>query len=461
MNGYAGMSMPDLYALVTEETTNKGPLENGARFWEEAAKALNQGYQNLSQGLDTHVRQNWQDQTFHVAFEDPVNVALELLKKSESVITEQQQPQVALRNLIGFIDATANAVGLLYQQWLKLQTQLLAAATAAAATAIWAEMERLRLLAAVLVDKLDQDGYAETSAVVQAAAQGHQSPNPSVNGGAMATSDRATASSASANGPSSASSASVTGPGEASASASPGGQQASTADPQGETGLAGGGAPGLTAPATPTMPPISPPTPAPSAPMGTSPVAPVGVLPAAAGGAAGSGSRGGWSSTRTAGRESIPTAARVTGIVSASTGQAPTLPAESTGSIDSARSSRTPAAMAPLALGAPMMASPLVGTGLRGLIGGPKLAGTNQGRRTAEESGRVAGVPRALRGRTSRTDSDDTFPTVLPVARRRNRRDDQETGPETVQLLDEEIWQVQQTHATTEQAPTSRVVARV
>jgi len=54
-----------------------------------------------------------------------------------------------------------------------------------------------------------------------------------------------------------------------------------------------------------------------------------------------------------------------------------------------------------------------------------------------DADGPTAGVPKALRGRTGR--AQDPTVAFVPVRRSRARADE---APETVQLLDEEIWEV-------------------
>lgn len=233
----------------------------------------------------------------------------------------------------------------------------------------------------------------------------------------------------------------------------------------GDTGLAGGlatlppvsslpaqvSAPVLNT-AVPQMTPMSPVTP--FAPIGVAPVAgrggPIGttgsrgrglrapVLPTTAVGPV----------TSLPGRDSgdIPRAAKVGGgITAASVGKAPSLPAPV-----------QPAAASPGATGTPPggvmpPVSPVLGN-LQALIQRLK-PGTAVPSFFPGGAAGVPGVPPSLRGRVRR-DEDGFFP-ALPVVSSRYRRDRDSDGPQTVELLDEEIWNVEQHAARPAPTPTA------
>ena len=131
----------------------------------------------------------------------------------------------------------------------------------------------------------------------------------------------------------------------------------------------------------------------------------------------------------------IPRAAKVGGgITAASVGKAPSLPAPAQPVVPGAGSTGTPpgGVMPPV--------SPVLGN-LQALIQRLK-PGTAVPSFLAGQPVGVPGVPPALRGRARR--DDDAFFPALPVVSSRYRRERDQEGPQTVELLDEEIWQVDQ-----------------
>lgn len=451
MADYSGLEMPVLAEIAQTELANAGPVRNAAQLWGVAPGVLSTSHGALS-GATSTLGENWQDQTFEVAFKAPVDEGLASIKNSEQILT-QAKPDQVLQQLAGQIETTGTKVDQLYRQWLKLEAilqKLLAMAAAnPAAAAILAPiiqqirdiMEQLRQEAAGHVTTLAQN-YQMGGQSAQAAGQGHgwngpgagSPPSPSPDSDELTAARPFDTVTSFAPDAGQAGTTQADQLRQAQLDAARAAENAANANQAGaDTGLAGGVA---TAPAPTTIPAVSTP-PATPATTGTAPTG----LPL--GGTAPIGRFGGYgagvpitSASKSGGP--IPRAARVTGgITSASSGQAPVLPeapaARATGSRGSAGVplGAVPPVLSPLALGK-----------LQSLIGRLKPVVTSHGRGGDAEARRVAGVPDTLRGRTSR--ADDEFAMSNGQRNRRSRKETDD-APETVELLDEEIWQVEQT----------------
>lgn len=457
MADYSGMEMEQLHEIAMAEMQNIGPILQSAQLWTVPPPALADSHGALGQATET-LAPEWPDKTFP-KFQSMVDEGLASIKNSEQIVS-QAKPDQALQQLGGQIETTGNQVDQLYQQWVKLQQllqQLMAMAAAnplAAALlapiiqAIQQMMEQLRMQAGSQVNTLAQ-GYQQGAQAVQAAGQGHTWNGPSAGsppatgadsegdtgGTAMRPPDTVTSFAPDA-GQGSTTQADQLRQAQLDA-ARAAAEQAAAQTGTGDAGLAGGLA--TAPPPATTVPVASTPGPAPVS-TGTAPVAGVPLAGVTSIGRTGVGGIPVAATTTAAGRSgsSIPKAAKVTGgITSAGSGQAPALPAESAAAARSTGSRGT----AGVPAGGAMPMSPMTLGNLQNLIGRLKPVVTRHGRAGDVESRRVAGVPNTLRGRAART--DDEFAMSNGQRSRRSRKES-DGAPETVELLDEELWQVEQ-----------------
>ncbi|GAB3413888.1 hypothetical protein [Flindersiella endophytica] len=461
MADYSSLEMPVLAEIAQTELNNAGTVRNAAQLWGAAPGVLSTSHGALSGATNT-LGENWQDETFEVAFKAPVDEGLASIKNSEQILS-QAKPDQVLQQLAGQIETTGSQVDQLHQQWLKLQQllqQLMAMAAASPlAAAILAPiikqiqdlMEQLRMQAAGHVTTLAQN-YQQGGQAVQAAGQGHAWNGPAAGSPPSpgADSDELTAARPFQTVTSLQPDAGQAGTTQAdqlrqaqldaaraAENAADNAANANAATPVGsDTGLAGGVA---TAPAPSTIPPVSTPPAAPAT-TGTAPGSlPLGGTTAPIGRVGGYGSSVPLTPAARSGG-SIQRAARVTGgITVAGSGQAPVLPETPAARGSSSRGS------AGVPMGA-MPLSPLALGKLQDLIGRLKPVVTPHGRAVDVESKRVAGVPNALRGRSG--SADDEFAMSNGQRGRRSRKETDD-APATVELLDEELWEIeQQTTAT-------------
>lgn len=515
MADYMGMAMEQLAAIAAAENGNVGPVLDSARLWESIPLVISQGRQALSTAAD-RVGESWQDSSYQQAFREPVSAGEDSMQQSERIITGAGPAQAlqTLSGQIGTTSKNVDNLYQQWLQLKALLEQLTAAGASAGSAAagvgpqIRQKMEQLRIQAATQVTALGQS-YNTAGQAVEAAAQGHQWTGPSAGGPPSPGSDSdALAASPAIDAATSGATLSAIGPGgtatDAPAFSVPIGIGGSGQDfvaasnamagvggvpgadgPGGVPGL-GSGAGGLDVPALPEtggtagdtglagglaiLPPVSSLPTQVSAPVlntavpqmtpmsPVTPFAPIGVAPVAGrGGSTGSRGRGlrvpvlpttAVSPVKSLpGRESgdIPQAAKVGGgITAASVGKAPSLPAPAQPAVAGPGSTGTPpgGVMSPV--------SPVLGN-LQALIQRLKPGAAVPSFFPGEPiGGRVPGVPASLRGRVRR-DDDDFFP-ALPVVSSRYRRSREQEGPQTVELLDEEIWKVEQE---AQPAPTS------
>jgi hypothetical protein len=222
----------------------------------------------------------------------------------------------------------------------------------------------------------------------------------------------------------------------------PGGEQpgGETGTPPDDTGLSGMPTTTVPPPTTPDLPSPTPSTPTPS-PHTSSPV-PVGSSGGPSGlsglGGVGPGGRSGGGSNPPGGggNNAVQQAARqLTATPGAGTGQAPSLSGLGTGS-SSARAGSGTGGMPPMM--PPMMpASAGAGNG-KPKPGTAQPTGTGRNR----PPGASPGVPAGLRGRTG-----DGNAASRPASRRARRN-----GPEGVELLDSELWEVERPDPAAERA---------
>jgi hypothetical protein len=218
------------------------------------------------------------------------------------------------------------------------------------------------------------------------------------------------------------------------------------ATPPGGLGLPGTG--GIPSTGTPTLPPFVPPVLPPGIP-GTGSGLPIG---SRGGGVPGSGLGAGRVPGLGPGGGSVPglglgggtgtgtgalpqTAVPVNAIAEAGpAGPAPVAPARLTG---------TPAAISPAAGGIPPMMPPMMGAGAPGAGGGGK-PGSGATRRPPAGRGRATastpGLPALLSGKAGRTEA-----TPVPVRSHRERTDRTVEPPIAVQVVDEDLWRVDDT----------------
>jgi hypothetical protein len=450
MADYSGMEMEQLHEIATAEMQNSQPVMESAQLWGLAPGAFGDSAGALG-GATGKLGEDWPDDTFEEGFKAPVDKSLASIRNSEQIVSGAK-PDQALQQLSGVINTTGTQVEDLYQQWLQLKQilEMLQAMAAAGMGAIVAAliqqimqmMEQLRMQAAQQVNTL-AGGYQQATSAVQAAGQGHSwngpaagsPPSPSADSDELPAArpfDTVTSFAPDGGQPGTTQTEQLR-QAQLDAARAAAAEAASANAQSGDAGLAGGVA---TAP-----PPVTPPTPAPAAPPTTAtPTAlPVsGGVPVGRLGGYGVGMPFVSAASRRSGGP-IPKAARVTGgLTSASTGQAPVLPAESTGS---ARTSAKGVSAGPLGAGAmsPML-SPLAMGKLQSLIGRLKPIVTQHGAPAGDEGRRAAGVPNALRGRTAREDTEFAGTNQRP----RRSRKEMEEAPETVELLDEELWEVEQ-----------------
>jgi hypothetical protein len=240
-------------------------------------------------------------------------------------------------------------------------------------------------------------------------------------------------------------SAAAGGGGGASPTGAPGGAGAAVS-PTGSLSPVGGAGPslaGLTAP-TPvgSLPPVGAPISpnlTPHAPTPTALIPPVSAIRPNLGGLTPGAIRptGGLGSAAVSGVTSIPKAGTtVAAAATPAAGQAPR--AEATGG---------QAANRPLGTSGttPMMPPMAGGMGGAGAGGGAPKAGTaDPAGRRGRPARTVPGVPRKLRGRAGKVDGKSTF--LTPAGRSTSGRHDEDSEATTVQLLDEDLWRVEETH---------------
>lgn len=440
-----------------EKDTNVPILEAGIQFWTGVADLLERNHRALADAAD-RVAEQWRDPTHVTAFQDPVNGGLESLEKSVRTIL-QAKPQEAARKAIEEIEAITREIAEILSQYIEVYNLAVHIETRAKANPMGYEqqmlgqlekkMQELEQQATVALKRMGTQGYAPATPPVKAAGENH-----TWNGSQSASS--ASAASAGGSGTVSASSDSGTpadldteapdtipiGTGEDFAQTH---AEASTDTPSDLT-LAGGPAP-APAPPVAASPPATPPA-GPAGPGTGMPIAPVaaglgartagiGRVPIIPTAAALGGARG------TAGGQ-IPQAAKVPGGIVAANGKAPALPTDSAGTT-AVSSARKPGMIGPMGAGVPPMLAPMAANSIQGLINRLKPILGRSALPRVEEPEKVAGVPRGLRGRTARTQDDDAF---RPRTTQRNRRSSgTEAPPETVQLLDEEIWRVERAKA--------------
>jgi hypothetical protein len=456
MANYIGMPMEQLHQIAMAEMQNIGPVMESAQLWAVPPPVLADSRGVLSQATGT-LGAEWPDKTFP-QFQAMVDEGVGSIKNSEQIVS-QAKPDQVLQQLAGQIETTGNAVDQINQQWIQLKQlldQLMAMAAAGLGAllgpviaAIKAQMLALERQAGGHLNTL-AGAYQQGAQTVQAAGSGHNVNGPTAASPPTpgADSDEVTAARPPVTVTSFAPDAGQAGTTQADQlrqaqldAARAAEAAAEAQNGTGDAGLAGGLA--TAPPLAATLPAASTPAPAPVS-AGASPVAGVplsGVTPVARTGIGPvpvAGATGRQTST------SIPKAARVSGgITAAGTGQAPVLPAEPTAVARGTGSRTAPAA--PVGAVPPMLSPQALGK-LQNLIGRLKPVVTRHGSTGDLGAKRVAGVPDTLRGRTGRPDDEFAMSNGQRSRRSRKETDD---APETVELLDEELWRVEQTQTGT------------
>jgi hypothetical protein len=431
-----------LYAQAQAQLQHKDHLLQSQRGWEAMQVGLRDTEELLRRGAG-EVGPEWQDKAG--------DLYAQRMQRSSATVQAWHQTLASanigptLSTLAQGVDTTFDGVSQLKTQFDALVGQLAAVpAGATALAAVEAIIAQLRVLveqAAQLLQRLDQM-FVASAQRVSGASNGTSWDGPQAGAAQAATTAAGAGAAGAAGGPAAAA------PTGAAGAATGAGPSAGGGGPAAAAGAASagpaGGAPGLagvTAPPVslppgglPTIPPVSTP------PMPTLPplVPPVGAIGSGTGGAYRSGRFGAGVPPLTgAAGGGIPRAGKaVIGVAPLAAAQAPT-PPPATGS--GAAGTTTGTGMGRMM---PPMMMPPVGGGT-GAGNSPK-PGTPDNRDAGHRNRplrAVPGVPPRLRGRSEKLAGTPAFlgGPGRPAARR-----DSDDPDSTPQLLDEELWQVEQ-----------------
>lgn len=434
-SGYGAMELQAQVELMRQENTAATAVTAKAQMWKAAQSELGQAGESMGKATDA-IEPNWTDQA-GTKFVGNTRNAKSVVDTWVRNI-ETSKPDAAL-------DAVAKGIGDTFkvvQENQQKAQQALAAAQAAApggnAAALKEQIEKpFREANGQAMDQLDTLWDAAASAVQGAAggAGGQQQALSSAGGGGGAGGGGA---GGGAGGPGAGGGAQgQQGAGQQGAGA--GAQQgagaengAATQDPSlsGGLGAAPAAPPSVPPAATPTVPPSVPPTIPPTIPPTVPPGA--GVVP---GTGVSPGRVGAIPGVVGPGASTIPAAAApISGPVVPTAGAAPTT---------------TPAAATPPTSGTavgggaiPPMVPPMgaAGAGMGGRTGGAGSGAVTRPGQARRRDGRTPGLPAVLSGKAGKA-NPDAF-----TVRRREAAAESDI-PTTVQLIDEDLWRVEQAPA--------------
>jgi hypothetical protein len=433
-----------LYAQAQAQLQHKDHLLQSQRGWEAMQVGLRDTEELLRRGAG-EVGPEWQDEAG--------DLYAQRLQRSSATVQAWQQTLASanigptLTTLAQGIDTTFDGVSQIKTQFDALVAQLSAVpAGPAAAAAVEAIIAQLRVLveqAAQLLQQLDQM-FADSAQRVSGASNGTPWDGPQAGAAQAATTAAGAGAAGAAGGAAGAAAGATTGAagGATGAGATAGAGGGPTAAGGGAAGAAGGapGLAGVTAPPVslppgglPTIPPVSTP------PMPTLPpvVPPVGPLGSGTGGAYRPGRFGAGVPplTGTAGG-AIPRAGKaVIGVAPLAAAQAPAPPVTTGPGTAGTTTGTGMGRMMP-----PMMMPPVGGGAGAGNSPKPGTPDNRDAGHRNRPLRAVPGVPPRLRGRSEKLAGTPAF--LGGAGRPTTRRDSDPDS--TPQLLDEELWQVEQ-----------------